>query len=225
VNSFCECGHTGNSLAEEKNKIMKKIYFSCLFFLAVIVISSCVSSLYPISDNENDLIFREDLLGNWVYKDMQTQLIMNKAEHKKYKITVIDKKNKDNGGKNNSFFDTSYYSGFLIQLNNQYFFDCTPDTDHPQFDCLGEETKSGLLPLHFIYKISSLNNDQISISSMDIDAMKNFTANSGNKIKHEKLSKDHIMLTADAAGLQKNILTNKEATFVFGKPDILTRKK
>lgn len=204
---------------------MNKIYFPCLFLLVAFVISSCVSSLYPISDNENDFIFREDLLGNWVDKDMQTQVIMYKADHKKYKITVIDKKNKENGGNNSSFFDTSYYSGFLIQLNSQYFFDCTPDTDHLQFDCLGEETRSGLLPIHFIYKIHSIDKDQISIAGMDIDAMKKFIDNSGNKIKHEKLNEDHILLTADAAGLQKNTLTNKEAAFVFGKPEILTRKK
>ncbi len=204
---------------------MKKIYFSCLFLLAAIVISSCVSSLYPISDNENDFIFREELLGNWAYKNMQTQVILYKADHKKYKITVIDKKDKDNGGKKISFFDTSYYSGFLIQLKSQYFFDCTPDTDHPQFDCLGEETKSGLLPIHFIYKIQILGKDQLSVAGMDIDAMKKYINDNSNKVKHEKLSKDHILLTADAVRLQKNILTNKEAAFVFGKPEILTRIK
>ena len=203
---------------------MQKLYFSCFILAVLVLINSCVSSLYPISDNEHDFIFREDLLGNWADKDMGTQVIMNKAGHKKYKITVIDKKNKDPNGKNISFFDTSYFSGFLIQLNSQYFFDCTPDTDHPQFNCLGEETKSGLVPIHFIYKIHNINKDQISIAGMDIDAMKKFINNSGDKIKHEKLSKDHILLTADAAGLQKNILTNKEAAFVFGKPDILIRK-
>ena len=203
---------------------MNKIYFSCLFLLAAIVISSCVSSLYPISENENEYIFREDLLGHWADKDMGTQLILYTADQKKYKITVIDKKNKDARGNKISFFDTSYFSGFLIQLDGQYFFDCTPDTDHPQFDCLGEETRSGLLPIHFIYKIQIINNDQISIAGLDFDSMKIFIDKSRHNVKHEKLSKDHIMLTADAARLQKNILTNKEAAFVFDKPDILTRK-
>jgi hypothetical protein len=204
---------------------MNKIYFSCLFLLAAIVSSSCVSSLYPISDNENDFIFSEDLLGHWADKGMGSQVILHKADHKKYKVTVIDKKNKETSGKNISFFDTSYFSGFLIQLNNQYFFDCTPDTDHPQFNCLGEETKSGLLPIHFIYKIQILGKDQLSVAGMDIDAMKKYIDDSSNKIKHEKPGKDHILLTADAAGLQKNMLTNKETAFVFSEPEILTRKK
>jgi len=203
---------------------MNKIYFSCLFLLAAIVSSSCVSSLYPISNNENDFIFREDLLGHWADKDMGTQVILHRADHKKYQFTVIDKINKVNGGNNISFFDTSYYSGFLIRLNNQYFFDCTPDTDHPQFDCLGEETKSGLLPLHFIYKIHSLDNDQISIAGIDKDSMQHFINKYRNKIKHEKPGKDHIMLTADATTLQKNILTGKTAAFIFNDPDTLTRK-
>ena len=204
---------------------MKKIYFGFLFLLTVILINSCVSSLYPISDNENDFIFREELLGHWSYKNMQTQLIIKKAANKKYAVTVIDKKDKDNNGNHISFLDTSYFSGFLIQLNNQLFFDCTPDTDHPQFNCLGEETRSGLLPLHFIYKIYSINKDEVSIAGMNIDLMKKFIAKFPNRIKHENISKDHILLTATAGGLQKNILTNKEAAFVFDKPEILYRKK
>ena len=73
---------------------MKKIYFGFLFLLTVILINSCVSSLYPISDNENDFIFREELLGHWSYKDMQTQLIIKKAADKK----VGDKKVGDKKG-------------------------------------------------------------------------------------------------------------------------------
>jgi hypothetical protein len=208
-----------------KNKTMKRIHFTCSFLLSVIVISSCVSSLYPISDNENDLIFREELLGHWADKDMKTQIIMTKADQKKYKVTVIDKKNKETGGKNILFSDTSYFSGFLVQLNSQYFFDCTTDTGHPQFDCLGEETRSGLLPLHFIYKIKITGKDELSVSGMDIDSMKKLIAGNRNKVKHENINEDHVLLTADAAGLQKYILTNKQAAFVFGKPGILNRKK
>ena len=204
---------------------MKKIYFSLLFLTAAIIAGSCVSSLYPISDNENDFVLREELLGHWSYKNMQTQLIIKKAANKKYAVTVIDKKDKDNNGNRISFLDTSYFSGFLIQLNNQLFFDCTPDTDHPQFNCLGEETRSGLLPLHFIYKIYSINKDQVSMAGMNIDLMKKYIAKYPNRIKHENISKDHILLTATAGGLQKNILTNKEAAFVFDKPEILYRKK
>ena len=126
---------------------------------------------------------------------------------------------------NNSYSDSSYFSGFLIQLSSQYFFDCTPDTDHPQFDCMGEEVKSALLPLHFIYKIHIWGKDQLSIAGMNIDSMQMFFDKNKNTIKHEKLSKDHILLTAHAGELQKKILTNKEATNVFSETEMLTRIK
>ncbi len=204
---------------------MRKTYFASFILFTAIVITSCVSSLYPISNNENDFLFREELLGHWVDKDMQTQLIIKKAEQKKYSVTVIDKKNYKDNGNNNSFFDTSYFSCFLIQLNSQYFFDCTPDTDHSQFDCLGEETKSALLPLHFIYKIRSIGKEQLSMAGINIDSMQKFINKNMSKVKHEKLSKDHILLTAGAGELQKKILTNKEAAFVFSESTILTRIK
>lgn len=203
---------------------MKKIHFIFIFLLTAIVTGSCVSSLYPISDNENDFLFREELIGRWADNKMETQLIIQKAANKKYNIAVIDiKNNKD--GKKGSVSDSSYFSGFLIQLGNQYFFDCTPDTDHPQFSCLGEETKSALLPLHSIYKVHNISKDQWSISGMDIDSMQKFIHKDKYSVKHEKPGKDHILLTADAAGLQKIILTNKEAALIFNEPTLFTRIK
>lgn len=204
---------------------MKKVFIPCIFLFSLSVITSCVSSLYPISDNKNDFIFREELLGHWVDKDMKTQVIIQKAANKKYGVAVIDKKNKNTDGMNSSSPDTSFFSGFLIQVGGRYFFDCTPDTDHPQFDCMGEETKSALLPLHIIYKIRSISKDQLSMAGMNIDSMQKFINKHRNTVKHEKLSKDHILLTADAGGLQKKILINKEADLVFSESNILSRIK
>lgn len=202
---------------------MKSKSFLSLFLFTSIVMSSCVSSLYPISDNEKDFIFREELLGHWSDKDMQTQVILDKSDLNKYKVTVIDKKTSGLGGKQITALDTSYFLGFLIQLNGQYFFDCTTDTDHPQFKCIGEEARSSMLPLHFIYKVQIIGNNQLSVSEINIDAMRKYIGKDKNKVKHEQINKDHILLTADAAGLQKNILTNKKAA-VFTESDTLTRK-
>ncbi|MBK6634910.1 MAG: hypothetical protein IPG38_11900 [Chitinophagaceae bacterium] len=116
----------------------------------------------------------EELVGHWSGKDMGTQVILRKAGTTKYQVTVIDKKTSEDGGKKVSFFDTSYFSGFLIQLNNRYYFDGTPDTDHPQFRSLGEETRTALLPLHFIYQIHIIDNNRLSVAGMDIDAMKKY---------------------------------------------------
>lgn len=205
---------------------MKRIYYTCLSILAVIFISSCVSSLYPISNDEHDYIFLEGLLGNWADKDMQTRVIMNTADHKKYQVISIDTKHKETGGNKISFLDTSYYSAFLIQLNNQYFLDCSPDLDHLQYSCLGDETKSGLLPLHFIYTISRIAGDQLTIAGINRDSLQSFINRHPNKIKYEQHSgNDDILLTANSDGLQKNILTNKEAAFVFSEINILYRKK
>jgi hypothetical protein len=203
---------------------MKKIYFCLLLLLAVIIASSCVNSLYPISENENDFIFKEELLGRWADNDMQTQVIIEKAAGKKYGVTVIDKKT-DPGGKNIPASDTSYYLGFIIELNGQQYVDCSVDINHPKYVSIAKDAGSALLPLHFIYKISMINKDQISITGMNQDSVKKLIAGYPNSVKHEKLGKDDIMLTADAAGLKKNILTNKAAAFVFSEINIVTRIK
>ncbi|MBK8494168.1 MAG: hypothetical protein IPL50_03480 [Chitinophagaceae bacterium] len=204
---------------------MKNIYYPCLVLFISLTITSCVSSLYPISENESDHIFREELVGHWSGKDMGTQVILSKAGTTKYQVTVIDKKTSEDAGKKVSFYDTSYFSGFLIQLNNRYYFDGTPDTDHPQFRSLGEETRTALLPIHFIFSIQIIGNNRLSVAGMDIDAMKKYIEKNSSRVNHEKLNKDHILLTADAAALQKNILSSETASFVFNEPDTLNRKK
>jgi len=156
---------------------------------------------------------------------MQTEFILKKAENKKYYVTVIDKKNKKTDGKDISYSDSSHFYGFLIQLKGQYFFDCTPDTEIPQFDRIGEETKSALLPVHLIYKIGIVSKGQLSIAGINIDSLRKFIGKDRNMVKHENPDKDHVLLTADPVGLQKKILTNKEAGFVFGETEILYRIK
>jgi len=203
-------------------KKMKKIHFTFSLLLPIVIFSSCVSSLYPISTNENDFIFNEVLFGHWVDKDMQTQVIIKKVEGKKYGLTVIDKI-KDPGGNNGEISDTSYFLGFMIQLNGQQYVDCSLDSNQPQYGCMGKNTRSALLPLHFIYKISLVNNDQISITAMNLDSLKKFIAMHPNTVKYAE--PNDLLLTNAAAGLQKNILSNKEASFVFSESGILNRVK
>jgi hypothetical protein len=201
---------------------MKKIYFCLCFLLAVIVTSSCVNSLYPISENENDFIFNEELLGRWADKDMQSQVIIEKAAGKKYEVTVIDKNN-DPAGKNIPASDTSYYLAFMIELNGQQYVDCSVDISHPKYVSIAKDAGSALLPLHFIYKLSMINNDQLSITGINYDSLKKFIASYPNTVKYEDLKEGPLMLSAEAAGLKKNILTNKKAGFVFHESNILNR--
>ena len=98
---------------------MRKPHLIFFGLLLSITISSCVSSLYPISENENDFVFKEALLGVWGERDGGTRYIVQKAGIKNYNITVIDKIGPE--AKKN---DTSYFLGTLVRLSNQYFLDC-----------------------------------------------------------------------------------------------------
>ncbi|MEO7140280.1 MAG: hypothetical protein ABIY51_08440 [Ferruginibacter sp.] len=203
---------------------MKNIMLSFLCLTAAIVISSCVNSLYPISENENDFIFREELLGNWADKGMQTQVIIKKATEKIYGVTIIDKL-KNPGGKHIPVLDTSYYLGFMIELNGQQYVDCSVDISHPKYVSIAKDAGSALAPLHFIYKLSIIGNDKISITGINYDSLKKFIASYPNTVKYKDLKEGPLMLTAEAAGLQKNILTNEKAAFVFSEKNIVTRIK
>ena len=113
----------------------------------------------------------------------------------------------------------------MIELNSQQYVDCSVDISQPKYVSIGKNTGSAVVPLHFIYKISIISNDQISIAAMNPDSLKKFIASYPNTVKYEDLSEGPLLITTNAAGMQKNILTNEKAAFVFDKPDILYRKK
>ena len=199
---------------------MRKPHFIFIGVLLLIAISSCVSSLYPISENKNDFVFKEELLGVWGERDGGTRYIVQKAGIKNYNITVIDKI--EPGSKKN---DTSYFLGTLARLNNQYFLDCIVDIENPQFRHVGDNTRSAILPLHLIYKIRSIEKNQLNIAAMNIDSLKKIIAGNENYIRHEKLDKDNILLTARPGEVQKKILLSKMTGFIFSESSLLTRIK
>ena len=203
---------------------MKKTYFSFLLIAAAIITSSCVNSLYPISDNENDFIFREELLGKWADKDMLPRMIIEKAARKKYAVTIIDK-TKNTNGNNIPVLDTSYFLCFMIELNGQQYVDCSVDINQPKYVRIAKDASSALAPLHFIYKISMISNDQLSVTGINFDSLKKFIAMYPDAVKNEELNEGPLMLKDDAAGLQKNILTNEKAAFVFSEINIVNRIK
>lgn len=155
---------------------------------------------------------------------MQTQVIIKKAEGKKYAVTIIDKI-KDPGGKNIQVLDTSYFLGFMIELNGQQYVDCAEDTSQPKYVSIGKNAGSALIPLHFIYKISMISNDQLSITGINYDSLKKFIASHPKTVQYKDLKEGPLTLTADVAGLQKKILTNKNAGFVFSEINIVNRIK
>lgn len=201
---------------------MKKYYFLLLPLLAI---CSCIHSLYPISKMESDYIFREELLGDWLGEKKFCSV--DSAGNKKYLISVFD--DLDFPGGDSGKIDSSYFEAFLIKCSEQYYLDCSPATEGPygleeSLARMGLNAKTALLPLHKIYKVDIVSKDRLIISGINKDSLEKYLSTSPGTIKKESIDKDYIIFTDQPGKLQKNLLQNKKAKFIFSDSLVLTRK-
>ena len=199
---------------------MKKYYF---LLLPLLVLYSCVHSLYPISKMESDYIFREEFLGDWLDNEKDFRCRVELAEKKKYLISVFGVMDSPGARSRETKIDSSYFEAFLIQCSGQYYLDCSPAMEE-SLDSIGLYAAAALLPLHKIYKVDILSKDRLVISGINIDSLEKYSSTSGLTIKKDLMGQDNIIFTDQPGKLQKGLLQNKKAKFIFSDSLVLTRK-
>src|SRR5262245_48543320 len=95
-----------------------------LALLSSVLLTSCLSALHPLSNNQEDFIFKPKLIGKWGDpKNTSDYVIVDTAQGtggKLYKITCIQ--NVDSG-----VIEKTGMFGNLIKLKNIYYLDIWPD--------------------------------------------------------------------------------------------------
>jgi hypothetical protein len=199
---------------------MKK-FIPFIIFIPLIF-TSCVRSLYPITENENELIFKKELLGRWQDKD-SSQYIVDTAIGKNgkiYTITIIDaKKGKDAGG----FSDTSYFIASLAQIKDRFFLDCVVDMRAFENKNIGESAAGALLQTHFVIPVMFRQNS-IEVSPIDEGKLSSLLTQSKFKLRHELIDKDNLLITEKPLALQEKLREMEKFPGVFDT-SILFRAK
>jgi hypothetical protein len=196
----------------------KEILLACV---ASLIIASCVKSLYPLTENTKDIVFKKELLGRWKDPKENTEYFIDSVtttEGIKYKVMVVERK------ADNARPDTNNFVVMLVNIQAHYFLDCVADINQPSYSDIGEQNMSLLLPAHFILKVYGIGQDYLSMSSIDKDALSLLLQNKKIAIRHEDLSKDDILLTEKPATLQEKLLELEKFTGVY-KKDSLVRMK
>lgn len=186
---------------------MKRFSFVMLMFF---LLSSCVSSLYPISNNPEEYIFREEIAGEWLSSDDREWYRVERSNEKRnnrYHIARFV-----NSG--DEPMDTTYFNAFLIKVGNDLYLDASPDMEQPLLNCKKTDLQN-LLPTHAVYRLRFNGNKQISLGGMHLDSLKIFLAKKRFAPDHYNLTEDHLVLTAKPEVLKQKLLGNKDASFVF----------
>ncbi|HEY1112672.1 MAG TPA: hypothetical protein VGE66_03895 [Chitinophagaceae bacterium] len=115
------------------------------------LLSSCVTSLYPLSDDSKDVVYRPELAGTWKQSDGNSYIIADGGADSTYAFTMVEVRTHDDVSVN----DTSYFTGRLVQSDGYLFLDCVVDLElHGEYQRLGDYTRAGLAPTHFLFHIS-----------------------------------------------------------------------
>lgn len=146
-----------------KFKKMKTYLYPALL---IILMSSCkvTSTLYPISENPGDFIFKKEVLGKWGdIKDSSLYFTADTAtgsDGKLYTITSVEY----NEQKKRT--DTTRILARLINISTSYFLDCQVDMEK-EFQAAKKEYGSWLIGRHFIININFTATDKIEICFPD----------------------------------------------------------
>src|ERR1051326_8190203 len=146
---------------------MKKFIPLSILMIHVILVS-CVRSLYPISENENNLVFKKELLGHWIDKDSAHYVVDTIQGHngKIYRVAIVDPKK---SLESVEFSDTSFFIVSIANVKGRLFLDCYPEMERFANKNLGESAAQSVLPTHFIMRLSSVQPNSIELASIDKD--------------------------------------------------------
>lgn len=129
---------------------------TCKTLLLLVIIlsgllSSCVTSLYPLSGDLKDVVLRPELAGTWKQADGNSYILASGGADSTYAITMVEVRTHDDVSVN----DTSYFTGQLVQSGGYLFLDCMVDLEqHAEYQRLGDYTRAGLAPTHFLFHVS-----------------------------------------------------------------------
>lgn len=197
---------------------MKKVFYPSTVILLMFI--SCARSLYPLTENQKDIVFKKELLGHWKDAKDNTEYIVNNTidGSKNYKVIVIDRSSDKKG------VDTSNFLVMLVNLKGHYFLDCTPDTSETVYSKISEQEHSLLLPIHLIIKVYTIQNDYFTMSVIDNDALSLLLKKREIIIKHEYINKDEILLTERPAMLQQKLIELEKFSTIYKKDSLIRIK-
>lgn len=122
-----------------------------LLVLACGLLASCVTSLYPLSDNPQDFTYRPELRGTWQQADGDAYVKVEGRGDTAYALTLVEVRTHDDVSVN----DTSYFTGRLLQKEGSLFLDCVVDLERQlDYKRLGDYTRAGLAPTHFLFHLT-----------------------------------------------------------------------
>lgn len=203
---------------------MKK-KLSLLLSVAAILFSSCnvANTLYPISTDENDFIFKKELIGKWKeIKDSSGYIQVDTVAGKNKTLFLVTILSPDE--ENKAIIDTSCFMLRLIQLKKEYFLDCQLDISNTFPKNKGDYAQ-WLIARHFIIKISFDGKDKIYTSYPASDKLIQLIIGKKLSLNYSEINKNDYFILNNPSELQKALIESQKYPALYEDKDVFMRIK
>lgn len=130
----------------------------CLIAVACLLVTSCVTSLYPLSENSQGIVYRPELAGAWKEADGDSYIRVDGDEDSTYSLMLVEVRTHDNVSVN----DSTYFTGQLVQADGYLFLDCMVDLERQEgYGQLGDYARAGLTPTHFLFHLTVRDHNKV----------------------------------------------------------------
>jgi hypothetical protein len=198
---------------------MKK-QLALLIASAALLASSCkvVGTLYPISRNEKDFIFKKELIGKWGdsrdssgYYSVDT---VSGKNGKLYQIKTVFTNNEKNTA------DTNRFRAILVMISGWYYLDCWFDLEN-EFNNIDKNYEDWLIARHFIFRLSFPGTDKLEMVAPDGDELIKLIDQKKIIANYANLKKDDYLILDKPAILQRAFAESKKYPLLYKDKNVL----
>jgi hypothetical protein len=197
---------------------MKK--YLLVFLVVTIILTSCkvVGTLHSISENENDFLFKKELIGKW--KEAKTNSdyykidTVKQSNGKLYRVMIVSHEK----GKIN----TTWFLSRLIKINDNYFLDCNYDLEY-SFPKKENDLGDWLITKHFFFRLNFNNSNKIEMSFPDPDELMKLIDEKKIRLDYSILKKDDYLILNGSKELQKALTDANDYPSLYKDKMVLNR--
>lgn len=189
---------------------------------ASLLASSCkvVGTLYPISQNVNDFIFKKEIIGKWGdSKDSSGYYAVDTVSGKGGKLyqieTVFINKEKNTA-------DTNRFQALLVSISGSYYLDCWLDIEK-EFTAFDNNYEDWLIARHFIFRLSFPETDVLEMVAPDTEELIKLIDQKKIIVNYASLKKDDYLILDKPAILQKWLAESKKYPLLYKDKNVLHR--
>lgn len=174
----------------------------CITLVSCLLLAGCVPSLHQLW-TEKTLVYDDAIHGKYHEGDNIWEFVGD-AANKSYALTIQEKGDK-----------VSKLTVRLVEIDGQRFLDMYPADDADLAG--GDWLKFHLVPAHLFLHVRATQ-PKLMMAAMNPDEIKKLLQEKPDKVKHEVIKDDRVVLTDTPENLQTFLLAGLKIEKFFGEP-------